>query len=112
MVLMPLGVDSLMKAEMIFRQKMVLNHIDKNRLAIFEFAIFNVGKSKAYIHGYKYRAWLSENGVTVFGFDNHSPKGPHLHIGKKEVGYVYRGLTELKKDIVEMIRMEGFVYED
>ncbi|MBN8538012.1 MAG: hypothetical protein J0M15_13235 [Deltaproteobacteria bacterium] len=101
-----------MKAERIFHQKMFLKHSEGARLAIFEFAIFSVGKSKNYISGYKYRAWLSEDGKTIFGFDNHSPKGPHLHIGEKEVGYVYRGLVELKKDIIEMIRMEGFLYED
>ncbi len=101
-----------MKAKRIFHQKMVLNHINGIRMSIFEIAIFDVGKSKEYSHGIKYRAWLSEQGKTLFGFDNHSPKGPHLHIGLKEVGYVYRGLVELKKDIIEMIQKEGFIYED
>lgn len=60
----------------------------------------------------KYRAWVSENGATVFGFDNHKPKGPHLHIGLSEVGYVFRGIDELRRDIVAMIRKEGFLYEE
>jgi hypothetical protein len=100
------------KANKILHQKMILNHKDGFRMAIFEFVIFDVGKSIGYPQGLKYSAWLSEQGVTVFGFDNHSPKGPHLHIGEKEVGYVYRGLVELKKDVIEMIRTEGFIYEN
>lgn len=101
-----------MKATLILRQKMILRHADPVRLGIFEFVIWSVPRSKAYPLGLKYRAWLSESGQTVFGFDNHSPKGPHLHLGEKEVGYVYRGLDALKEDIVAMIRKEGFNYEE
>lgn len=35
-----------MKAERIFHQKMFLKHSEGARLAIFEFEIFSVGKSK------------------------------------------------------------------
>ncbi len=62
--------------------------------------------------GLKYRAWLSENGVSVFGFDNHKPKGPHLHAGDRELGYLFRGYDELMKDIRKMIEEEGFIYEE
>jgi len=78
----------------------------------FEVVIWSVPKSAQYPEGVKYRAWLAEDGVTVFGFDNHKPKGPHLHIGTQEVGYVFRGLEELKKDMIAMIRKAGFVYEN
>ena len=101
-----------MKASEIFRQKMVLKHEDEVRLAIFEVAIFSIPSSRDYPEGFKYRAWLSEGGVTVFGFDNHKPKGPHLHIGPKEVGYVFRGIEELRADVIAMIKKAGFVYEE
>ncbi len=55
---------------------------------------------------------MSEGGVTLFGFDNHSPKGPHLHVREIEVGYVFRGLDALREDIIAMIRREGFAYEE
>jgi len=80
-------------------------------MAVFEMVVFQIPTTKDYPHGVKYRAWLSELGVTVFGFDNHRPKGPHLHIGNKEVGYVFRGLNALRKDIEAQIKKEGFVYE-
>ena len=91
---------------------MILNHENNSRFAIFEIVIWKIPASKDYPDGIKYRAWVSENGETLFGFDNHKPKGPHLHIGKKEIGYIYRGLEALKQDIVAMIKKENFIYED
>jgi len=100
------------KAAEIFRQKAVLKHEDGTRLAIFEVAIFKIPISEHYPDGIKYRMWLSERGETIFGFDNHKPKGPHLHIGTEEIGYVFRGITELKADAVAIIRKAGFIYEE
>jgi hypothetical protein len=102
----------LVKAIEILQQKMVLKHEDGIRLAIFEIVIWQVPVSSEYPHGVKYRAWLSESGETHFGFDSHKPKGPHLHIGEVEIGYVYRGIKALREDIGAMIRKEGFIYED
>jgi len=99
------------KAEEIFRQKLVLNHVSVDRIAIFEIVIWKVPTTKDDPDSIKYRAWLSEAGRTLFGFDNHKPKGPHLHIGNNEVGYVFRGLDALRKDIAAMIRKAGFIYE-
>ena len=82
------------------------------RIAIFEIVVWRVPANKDYPNGIKYRAWLSESGKTIFGFDNHKPKGPHLHIGSTEVGYVFRGLDSLREDIAAMIRKAGFIYED
>jgi hypothetical protein len=101
-----------MKAAEILRQKVVLKHTDGITLGIFEFVVWGVPKTRDYRDGIKYRAWLSVDGETVFGFDNHKPKGPHLHIGEEEIGYVYRGLTQLRADIVAMIEKKGFIYEE
>ena len=78
-------------------------------MAIFETVTWKIPKSKDYPEGIKYRAWVSEDGETVFGFDNHKPKGPHLHIGDQEVGYVFRGMDALRADIEAMIKKEGFI---
>ncbi len=101
-----------MKATEILQQKIVLKHENGVRLATFEIVIWQVPVSRDYPEGVKYRAWLSENGETHFGFDNHKPKGPHLHIGEIEIGYVYRGIRALRADIEAMIRKEGFIYEN
>jgi len=99
------------KADELFRQKLVLNHKNGVRIAILEIVVWKIPASKGYPSGIKYRAWFSESGRTLFGFDNHKPKGPHLHLGNIEVGYVFRGLDELRKDIAAMIKKEGFIYE-
>jgi hypothetical protein len=101
-----------MKASKVLRQKIILRHQDGLTLGIFEFVVWKVPMTKDYTDGTKYRAWLSVEGDTVFGFDNHKPKGPHLHIGDREIGYVYRGLSQLRADIVAMIKKEGFLYEE
>ncbi len=59
-----------------------------------------------------YRAWFSEHGETLFGLDNHKPKGLQFHIRKIEIGYNYRGVDALMDDIKAMIEKEGFVYEN
>jgi len=101
-----------MASEVLLHQKLALAHKSNARIAVFEMIVFKIPKSIDFPQGIKYRAWLSEDGETVFGFDNHKPKGPHLHIGNKEIGYNYRGVDELIFDIKEMIEKEGFIYEN
>ena len=100
-----------MKATEILHQKMILKHESGNRLAVFEFVVWQIPRSKDYPNGVKFCAFLSENGVALWGFDNHQPKGPHLHVREQELGYVFRGIEELKEDIIAMIQKEGFIYE-
>ncbi len=90
---------------------LLLDHEDGVRIAIHEIFIWKIRVNKDYPDGIKYRAWVSKDGATLFGFDNHKPKGPHLHIREIEVGYVFRGMEALKVDIEAMIKKEGFIYE-
>lgn len=101
-----------MRAQEVFRQKRYLEHRDGDRIAIFEIVIWQVPSSNAYPTGVKYRIWLSAEGQTIFGIDNHKPKGHHLHVGNVEMPYVYRGVDELRSDAAKLIRQEGFIYED
>ena len=101
-----------MKAVKILHEKLLLHHKDKRRLAVLEFVIWDVGMSTDYSDGIKFRAWLSENGVTLFGLDNHKPKGPHLHWGDRELTYEYKGIEQLRSDILRFIELENFIYED
>jgi hypothetical protein len=101
-----------MGATRIFHQKATLEHEDGRRIAIFEMVVWRIQTSEEFPEGIKYRAWLSEGGVTLFGFDNHKPKGPHLHVRETEVGYLFRGFGELMRDIRAMIEKEGFIYEE
>ena len=86
----------------------MLTHEDGKRSAIFEFVVWDVGKSQRYPEGIKYRIWFSEGGETLFGLDNHYPKGPHLHLRSAETAYVFRGLKALRKDVEAMLKKEGY----
>jgi hypothetical protein len=97
-----------MKATQLLHQKITLKHEDGIRTAILEIVVWQVSASKDYPEGLKFRAWFSENGQTIFGLDNHKPKGPHLHVREVEVGYVFRGLDALMEDVVAMIKKDGF----
>ena len=100
-----------MAAVQILKRKIILKHRDGKRLGVFEIVVWNVGKSEAYPDGLKYRAWLSMDHKTILGFDNHRPKGPHLHLGDKELPYDYKGVEQLQADIKRLIELEGFEYE-
>lgn len=101
-----------MKAEEIFHKKQVLRHCDGLRLAIFEICIWEIPTSDDYPEGVKYRAWLSEEGCTLFGFDNHRPKGPHIHVGHVQIGYIFIGIDVLRNDVIAMIGRAGFIHEE
>jgi hypothetical protein len=96
----------------IFRQKLFLEHTGNLRIAIYEIVIWRVPESKEFPEGIKYRVWLSEGGRTIFGIDNHRPKGHHIHLNSVEIPYLYRGIDELKHDAAKLIKQEGFIYED
>ena len=98
-----------MKATDILHQKQVLKHRHESRLAIFEIVVWRVPVSRDFPDGIKYRVWLSENGVTLFGFDNHKPKGPHLHKRNREESYEFKDVDQLIEDFWILVRMEGFL---
>jgi hypothetical protein len=49
-----------------------------------------------------------ETGGVLVGFDNHPPKGHHLHLDGREVPYRYRDLRRLVKDFWSHVRRKGF----
>jgi hypothetical protein len=101
------------KAIKLFHHKGNLeHHRDKQRVAVFEFIAWRVKESLHYPEGIKYRAWLSEDGITLFGLDNHKPKGHHLHLRNLEIQYFFRDLDSLKLDVVIMVRKEGFIIDE
>lgn len=53
--------------------------------AVVEIKIWDVPKSKDYPSGRKFSLFLVAEGEVVVGFDNHKPKGPHLHLGNREL---------------------------
>ena len=44
----------------------------------------------------------------IVGFDNHKPKGHHMHIGTKEELYAFKDVDSLIEDFWNKVIQEGF----
>lgn len=76
--------------------------------AVAELKIWSVPRSKDYPHGRKFSLFLVSGGQVVVGVDNHKPKGPHLHLGDRELPYLYRDDVALLADFWDLARKAGF----
>ncbi|MCB0326305.1 MAG: hypothetical protein KDD52_01675 [Bdellovibrionales bacterium] len=88
-----------MKAKLIYHHKAKLHG-----KYILELSIHDVGKSQQYPDGIKY-------GLICINFktrerilmDNHHPKGPHIHIGKDQLLYVFESEEKLIEDFKSLV---------
>ena len=55
-------------------------------------------RSVQYPEGFKYSFFAVRNGVVLVGYDNHTPKGHHRHVGATEEAYEFAGLDKLRAD--------------
>lgn len=97
-----------MKAESLFREKRILVNRETGEIAIAELKIWRVQKSRHYEHGRRFSLFLVSGGRVILGFDNHSPKGPHLHLGSEEMKYEYENDSKLLNDFWDLVRKAGF----
>ena len=67
---------------------------------IVEFTVWQVARSAQYPEGFKYSFFAVRNGVVLVGYDNHSPKGHHRHVGATEKAYEFAGLDALRADFI------------
>ncbi|PWU14118.1 MAG: hypothetical protein C5B49_13630 [Bdellovibrio sp.] len=66
--------------------------------------------SSHYPEGIKYSMFLVDpmSGDVLFGMDNHQPKGPHLHIGKREETYAFTTVEGLIEDFWRRAAERGY----
>ncbi|MBP9708894.1 MAG: hypothetical protein KBD78_14760 [Oligoflexales bacterium] len=95
------------KAELKFYEKRILQN-KTDQLAIAEIKIWKIPKSTHYPQGLKYSLFLVSSGTVLVGFDNHKPKGPHLHLGNKEVFYDFSTPARLLQDFWELTKKAGY----
>jgi hypothetical protein len=103
-----LGKKSGRVAHVVFKGKITL---DSGLLK--EYVMWRIPKTKAYPEGMKYRLALvdSANQKLLVLFDNHYPKGHHVHRSDgSEVPYAFDSLEKLVKDYEEAIRNEERKY--
>lgn len=97
-----------MKAEPLFHEKRLLLNRETGDVAVAELKVWRVPKSSHYPDGTKYSLYLVVGGEVLVGIDNHKPKGPHLHLGDREVPYAYRGVDMLLSNFWDLARKAGY----
>ena len=95
-----------MKATLLFHEKRIVENVKTGELAVVELKIWQLAIH--YPEGRKFSLFLVASGTVLIGIDNHKPKGPHLHLGKEEVPYVYVDDNVLLADFWDMTRKAGF----
>ncbi|MEK6705200.1 MAG: DUF6516 family protein [Bdellovibrionota bacterium] len=100
--------NHIVKARPVFQEKRLVPSSASEVAAVVEIKIWDVPKSKDYPSGRKFSLFLVAEGKVVVGFDNHKPKGPHLHLGNRELPYLYRNNERLISDFWDLVRKAGF----
>lgn len=86
------------RAELIIHQKLT-----SPKGLIREVFIWRLKKSERYPNGVKYRLALVDpaSGVVHLLYDNHWPKGHHVHAGENEESYTFTSVVNLVRDFRE-----------
>ena len=72
------------KAKLVLHEKRLVEA--GGSIGVAELKVWEVPRSGDYPSGRKFRLFFVVDGNVVVGFDNHKPKGPHLHFGVKKSG--------------------------
>lgn len=95
------------RARLLIASKLTLSsgHIE-------EVKIWSVPVSKSYPEGIRFRLVLVDRrtGEIALLYDNHPPKGPHVHAGGTETRYRFKSVEQLLKDFLEHVsRVEEII---
>lgn len=94
------------KAKLVLHEKRLV--AADGSIGVAELKVWEVPRSASYPKGHKFRLFLVVDGKVVVGFDNHQPKGPHLHLGGQEVPYGFTTIEQLSDDFWDLVRKAGF----
>ncbi len=85
-----------------------------NQGLLIELKVWSIAKSNRYPLGLKYRLVLAnpKTHYVLLLFDNHWPKGPHVHEGKQEYSYNFINLETLLIDFDDQSRIEEKRYRE
>ena len=97
-----------MDATLLLHEKKLVYHNNKKELAIVEIKVWKIPKDKNYEEGIKYSLYLIHKGKVVVGFDNHKPKGHHLHIDGEEKKYTFKSNKKLLVDFWQLVKNKGY----
>ena len=100
----------MVKATLIFSSKFFTIHKSLDLKAVVEMKIYQIPVSMDYPERVKYSLFCidMETNTIIVGFDNHRPKGHHVHINDEQNPYFFRGAQGLVDDFYTEIRRAGF----
>jgi len=100
-----------MSAELLYHSKVTLLHRRSEAIAVAELKVWRVPKNAHFPEGLKYSLFLVDksSGKVLVGFDNHKPKGHHVHIDVSEKPYVFSDVATLVEDFWSQVRKRGFM---
>ena len=99
-----------MVAVLIYYSKVRLVHGKAETVAIAEAKAWKVPVSKDYPEGIKYSLFLvaQDTGEILLGFDNHKPKGHHVHRHGREESHEFSDVDCLVEEFWDLVKKEGF----
>ncbi len=76
--------------------------------------VWSVPKTHKYPLGIKYRLVLADpkDHTVILLYDNHWPKGPHVHWGDEERPYTFVNMPQLLQDFVQESYVEEMRYNE
>lgn len=98
------------KANLLMHRKLTVLHTEHNIEAVCELKIWQLAESHKYPFGLKYSLFCinKKTKEIIIGFDNHFPKGPHIHKNEQELSYSFLGYEKLIDDFWDELAARGF----
>jgi len=100
-----------MSASLVYHSKVTLVHRRTETVAVAELVVWRVPKSQHFPEGLKYSLFLVNRvtGKTLIGYDNHKPKGHHVHVGDTERAYDFKDIDTLINDFWSNVEEQGYL---
>jgi len=100
-----------MAALLLFHSKISLIHRKTESVAIAELKVWQVTKNSYFPEGIKYSLFLvdRDKNEVLIGFDNHKPKGHHVHFGTQEQAYKFSGVDSLIDEFWFNVEKMGYL---
>jgi hypothetical protein len=96
------------KARLVFHEKRLVWSSSRAKVGIAELKVWEVPRSADYPDARKFSLFLVVDGEVIIGIDNHTPKGPHLHLHGEERPVDPVDGERLLEGFWELVRKEGF----